>query len=97
MSVERNYLSKAEHDNYPTSGLGEKMWVAKDIEDLNRTICLREAAEGYEAKRTREDCDGAGSSNDKPHPKRIARLLEIMAHGNSYCEESSEYKDCSED
>ena len=46
--------------------------------------------EGYEAKRTREDYDGAGSSNDKPHPKRIARLLEIMAHGNSDCEESSE-------
>ena len=54
MSVGRNYLSKAEHENYPTSGLGEEMWVAKDIEDLNRTICLREAAEGYEAKRTRE-------------------------------------------
>ena len=53
-------------------------------------LCLREAAEGYEAKRTREDYDGAGSSNDKPHPKRIARLLEIMAHGNSDCEESSE-------
>ena len=75
----------------------KKMWVAKDIEDLNRTICLREAAKGYEAKRTREDYDGAGSSNDKPHAKRIARLLEIMAHGNSDCEESSEYKDCSED
>ena len=80
VSVERNYLSKAEHDNYPTSGLGEK-----------------NVTEGYEAKRTREDYDGAGSSNDKPHPKRIARLLEIMAHGNSDCEESSEYKDCSED
>ena len=40
-------------------------------------LCLREVAEGYEAKRTREDCDGAGSSNDKPHPKRIARLLEM--------------------
>ena len=53
--------------------------------------------EGYEAKRTREDYDGAGSSNDKPHPKRIAKLLEIMAHGNSDFEESSEYKDCSED
>ena len=60
-------------------------------------LCLREAAEGYEAKRTREDYDGARSSNDKPHPKRIARLLEIMAHGNSDSEESSEYKDCSED
>ena len=71
MSVERNYLSKAEHDNYPTSGLGEKMWVAKDIEDLNQTICLIEAAEGYEAKRTREDYDGARSSNDKPHPKGL--------------------------
>ena len=72
------------------------MWVAKDIEDLTE-LCLREAAEGYEAKRTREDYDGAGSSNDKPHPKRIARRLEIMSHGNSDCEESSEYKDCSED
>ena len=41
MSVERNYLSKAEHDNYPTSGLGEKMWVVKDIEDLNRTMSER--------------------------------------------------------
>ena len=63
---------------------------------LRRTLniltepCLSEAAEGYEAKRTREDYHGAGSSNDKPHPKRIARLLEIMAHGNSDCEESSE-------
>ena len=72
------------------------MWVAKDIEDLTE-LCLRGAAEGYEAKRTREDYDGAGSSNDKRHPKRIARLLEIMAHGNSDSEESSEYKDCSED
>ena len=51
----------------------KKMWVAKDIEDLTE-LCLREAAEGYEAKRTREDYDGAESSNDKPHPKRIARL-----------------------
>ena len=68
-------------------------WTLKILTEL----CLREAAEGYEAKRTREYYDGAGSSNDKPHPKRIARLLEIMAHGNSDCEESSEYKDCSED
>ena len=37
----------------------KKMWVAKDIEDLTE-LCLREAAEGYEAKRTREDYDGAG-------------------------------------
>ena len=59
-------------------------------------LCLREAAEGYEAKRTREDY-GAGSSNDQPHPKRIARLLEIMAHGNSDCEESSEYEECAEE
>ena len=38
------------------------------------------AVEGYKAKRTRDDYDEVGSSNNKPHP-------EIMAHSNSDCEE----------
>ena len=33
-------------------------------------------------------------ANNEPHPKRIERLPEIMAHSNSDCEESSEYKEC---
>ena len=55
-------------------------------------------AEGNKAKRTRDDYDGVGpsgdgSSNDLPHSKRIERLVEFNNHGNSYCAESSEYKD----
>ena len=55
-------------------------------------------AEGNKAKRTRDDYDGVGpsgdgSSNDLPHSKRIERLIEFNNHGNSYCAESSEYKD----
>ena len=50
--------------------------------------------EGYKAKRTRDDYDRVGSSNNEPHPKRIERLPEIMAHSNSDREESSEYKEC---
>ncbi|KAK9995068.1 hypothetical protein SO802_024771 [Lithocarpus litseifolius] len=65
------------------------MWVAKDTEDLNRTMSERSGGRlRSQEERAREDYDGAGSSNDKPYPKRIARLLEIMAHGNSDCEES---------
>ncbi|KAL0008053.1 hypothetical protein SO802_009555 [Lithocarpus litseifolius] len=75
---------------------GLRLVYKKDIEDLNRTMTQRHhnfdnsmvAAEGYKAKRTRDDYDEAGSSNDNPHPKRI---------GNSNCEESSEYKDCREE
>ena len=52
--------------------------------------------EGYKAKRTRDDYDGAGSSNYEPHPKRIDRLTDFMAQGNSNYEESSEYKECAE-
>ena len=37
-----------------------------------------------------------GSSNYEPHPKRIERLIDFMAQGNSNCEESSEYKECAE-
>ncbi|KAK9995061.1 hypothetical protein SO802_024764 [Lithocarpus litseifolius] len=75
---------------------GLRLVYKKDIEDLNRTMTQRHhnfdnsmaAAEGYKAKRTRDDYDEAGSSNDEPRPKRI---------GNSNCEESSEYKDCREE
>ena len=59
--------------------------------DFNNSMA---AAEGYKAKQTRDDNDEAGSSNDEPHPKRIERLPNIMAHGNSDCEESSEYREC---
>ena len=52
------------------------------------------AVEGYKAKQTHDDYDEVGSSNNEPHPKRIERLPEIMAHSNSDCEESSEYKEC---
>ena len=45
------------------------------------------AVEGYKAKRTRDDYDEVGSSNNEPHPKSIERLTEIMAHSNSDCEE----------
>ena len=46
------------------------------------------AVEGYKAKRTHDDCDGAVSSNYEPHPKRIERLTEFMA---------SEYEECAEE
>ena len=59
--------------------------------DFNNSMA---AAEGYKAKQTCDDNDEAGSSNDEPHPKRIERLPNIMAHGNSDCEESSEYREC---
>ena len=55
------------------------------------------AVEGYKAKQTHDDNDEVGSSNNEPHPKRIERLPEIMAHSNSDCEESSEYKECREE
>ena len=55
------------------------------------------AAEGYKVKQTRDDYDEAGSSNNEPHPKRIERLTEFMAHSNSDYEESSEYKECREE
>ena len=53
--------------------------------------------EGYKANRTRDDYDEVGSSNNEPHRKSIERLPEIMAHSNSDCEESSEYKECREE
>ena len=55
------------------------------------------AVEGFKAKQTRDDYDEVGSSNNEPHPKSIERLPEIMAHSNSDCEESSEYKECREE
>ncbi|XP_030957128.1 disease resistance-like protein DSC1 isoform X1 [Quercus lobata] len=56
--------------------------------------------ECHKVKRSHDDCDGAGasgegSSNDIPNPKRIKRHTET--HGNSDCEESSEYKECDEE
>ena len=67
------------------------MVYKKDIEDLNFDNSMAAAAEGYKAKRTRDDYDGAGSSNYEPHPKRIDRLTDFMA------EVSSEYKECAEE
>ncbi|KAL0009384.1 hypothetical protein SO802_010886 [Lithocarpus litseifolius] len=65
-----------------------QMVYKKDIEDLNSITpyegldvphhnfdnSMAVAAESYKAKRTRDDCDGAGSSNYEPHPKRIVTL-----------------------
>ena len=49
---------------------------------------MEAAVEGCKAKRNHDDCDGAGSSNYEPHPKRIERLTEFMA---------SEYEECAEE
>ena len=51
--------------------------------------------EDNKVKRSRDDYDGAGpsregSSNDVPHPKRIERVPEFLAHGISDCDESSD-------
>nr|POE93168.1 inactive disease resistance protein rps4 [Quercus suber] len=51
--------------------------------------------EGKKVKRSRDDYDGAGpsgegSSNNVPHPKRIERVPEFLAHGISDCDESSD-------
>uniref|UniRef100_A0A2N9G7D4 TIR domain-containing protein n=1 Tax=Fagus sylvatica TaxID=28930 RepID=A0A2N9G7D4_FAGSY len=53
------------------------------------------APKGNKIKRSRDDYDGAGlsgegSSNDIPNPKRIERLTESMAYGNSDCKELSD-------
>uniref|UniRef100_A0A2N9GNB1 TIR domain-containing protein n=1 Tax=Fagus sylvatica TaxID=28930 RepID=A0A2N9GNB1_FAGSY len=55
--------------------------------------------ETNKAKRSRDEAgpSGQGSSNDVPHPKRIERLTEFMAQGNSDGEESSEFKECREE
>nr|POF20949.1 hypothetical protein CFP56_57986 [Quercus suber] len=58
-------------------------------------VNLAVVAKGSKAKRSRDDYDGTtpsgeGSSDDIPHPKRIERVPEFMALGNSDCEESSE-------
>ena len=75
---------------------GLRMVYVKDIEDLNRTMAERNNKNitPYKANRTRDDYDGAGSSNYEPHPKRIERLTEYMAQCNSNSEESGEYKEC---
>ena len=70
---------------------GLRMVYKKYIEDLNFDNSLAAVAEGYKAKRTRDDYDGAKSSNYEPHPKRIERLTDFMA------EETSEYKECAEE
>ena len=67
------------------------MVYKKDIEDLNLDNSLAAVAEGYKAKQTRDDYDGARSSNYEPHLKRIERLTDFMA------EETSEYKECAEE
>ncbi|XP_023897250.1 TMV resistance protein N [Quercus suber] len=65
-------------------------------------VNLAVVAKGSKAKRSRDDYDGTtpsgeGSSDDIPHPKRIERVPEFMALGNSDCEESSEYMECCEE
>ncbi|KAL4598032.1 hypothetical protein ACB092_11G030100 [Castanea dentata] len=72
-------------------------YVGLDVPHHNFDNSMAAAAKGYKAKRTRDDCDGAGSSNYEPHPKRIERLTKFMAQGNSNGEESSEYKECAEE
>ncbi|XP_050278851.1 TMV resistance protein N-like [Quercus robur] len=76
---------------------GLRMVYKQDSEDLIFDISTAAAAEGYKAKRTRDDYDGAGSSNYEPHPKRIERVTKFMGEGNSNCEESSENKECAEE
>ncbi|KAM4080463.1 hypothetical protein ACJW30_11G018400 [Castanea mollissima] len=56
---------------------GLRMVYKKDTEDLNFDNSMAMAAEGYKAKRTRDEYDGAGSSNYEPHPKRIERLTDL--------------------
>ena len=91
---------------------GFRMIYNKDIEDLDQTRAQHSnsSVSPYEsmamivecdkAKRSCDDYDGAGlslegSSNDISNPKRIKRHTET--HGNSDCEELSEYKDCDEE
>ena len=80
------------NDSLMVKKCGLRMVYKKDIEDLTAA-----AAEGYKAKRSRDDYDGAGSSNYEPHPKRIERVTKYMGEGNSNCEESSENKECAEE
>ena len=70
---------------------GLRMVYKKDIEDLNFDNSMAAVAEGY--KRSRDDYDGAGSSNYEPHPKRIERVTKFMGEGNSNCEN----KECAEE
>ncbi|KAF3958926.1 hypothetical protein CMV_016208 [Castanea mollissima] len=78
---------------------GLRMVYKKDNDDLNfnNSMAAGAAAEGYKGRQTLDDYDGAGSSNYKPHPKRIERVKKFMAQGNSNCEESSEDKECAEE
>ena len=69
---------------------GLQMVYKKDIEDLNRTM-----AERRNNSITRDDCDGARSSNYEPHPKRIEMLTEFMAEESG--EESSVCEECAEE
>ncbi|KAK4594849.1 hypothetical protein RGQ29_018540 [Quercus rubra] len=69
---------------------GLQMVYKKDIEDLNKTM-----AERRNNSITRDDCDGAGSSNYEPHPKRIEMLTEFMAEESG--EESSVCEECAEE
>ncbi|KAK4594858.1 hypothetical protein RGQ29_018545 [Quercus rubra] len=85
------------NDSLMVKKCGLRMVYKKDIEDLNFDNSTVAAVEGYKAKRSRDDYDGAGSSNYEPHPKRIERVTKFMGEGNSNCEESSENKECAED
>ena len=73
----------------PYEGLG--------VPHHNFNYSMAAVVEGYKAKWTCDDCDGIGSSSYEPHPKRIERLTEFMAQGNSKVKESSEYKECAEE
>ncbi|KAK9995058.1 hypothetical protein SO802_024761 [Lithocarpus litseifolius] len=91
---------------------GFRMIYNKDIKDLDQTMAqhsnssispyesLAMIVECDKAKRSCDDYDGPGlsgerSSNEISNPKRIKRQTET--HGNSDCEELSEYKDCDEE
>ncbi|KAL4597993.1 hypothetical protein ACB092_11G028500 [Castanea dentata] len=55
------------------------LYEGLDVPHHNFDNSMAVAAECYKANRTRDDCDGVGSSNYEPHPKRIERLTEFMA------------------
>ena len=58
--------------------------------------------EGNKVNQSHDDYDragpsGEGSCNDLSDTKRIEMLTEFITHGNSDCEESSEYEECGEE
>ena len=61
IKIYSNYLSKKERliNCFMIKKCGLRMVYKKDVEDLNFDISTAAAAEGYKAKRTRHDYDGA--------------------------------------